>query len=285
MSEHAVAFLDVFAEHPLEGNGLAVVADADGLDDRVMLAFARETRLSETTFVQSSSEAGADYRNRIFTPAGELPFAGHPSLGTAVAVATWAGRGRAAYTQQTGTGLQAVEARVDGERWRAEMVQGEVELGPELDPGPLLEAAGLGPGDADPSLGAQLVSTGLPTAILPLRDLGALRRARLDQPVLGGRLEAIGSHMLYLALCEPDAGRARARGFAREPEVGEDPATGSSGGALCGYLAARAGCEAVRISQGAEVGRPSVIEARMEGARPRVAGGVIPVIGGTVRLP
>jgi trans-2,3-dihydro-3-hydroxyanthranilate isomerase len=90
-----LTWLDVFTATPLTGNGLAVVHDADGLDEETMLAFARETRLSETTFVQRASRPGADYRNRIFTTVGELPFAGHPSLGTAVAVAHAGGDARA----------------------------------------------------------------------------------------------------------------------------------------------------------------------------------------------
>ena len=84
---HRLAWLDVFAERPLAGNGLAVVDDADGIADETMLAFAKEMGLSETTFVQSPGADGADYRNRILTVAAEIPFAGHPSLGTAVAVA------------------------------------------------------------------------------------------------------------------------------------------------------------------------------------------------------
>ena len=82
---HPVTWLDVFTDIPLAGNGLAVVHRADGVDDATMLAFARETRYSETTFVQTATEAGADYRNRIWTMPGEISFAGHPSLGTAVA--------------------------------------------------------------------------------------------------------------------------------------------------------------------------------------------------------
>src|SRR5688572_29305186 len=99
-----VAFLDVFAERPLAGNGLAVVGDADGLSEEVMLAFARETRLSETTFVQSAGADGADYRNRIFTVEQEIPFAGHPTLGTAVAVARWRGLEQADFVQETHAG-------------------------------------------------------------------------------------------------------------------------------------------------------------------------------------
>src|SRR5215212_4068496 len=107
---HALTWLDVFTDRPLTGNGLAVVHDADGVSDDTMLAFARETHLSETTFVQTATEAGADYRNRMMQ--GELPCAGHSSLGTAVAVARASGERSASYTQQTGAGLQPVEVEL-----------------------------------------------------------------------------------------------------------------------------------------------------------------------------
>src|ERR1700754_896673 len=120
---HRIAWLDVFAERPLAGNGLAVVEDADEISDETMLAFARETDLSETTYVQSAEADGADYRNRIFTVATELPFAGHPSLGTAVAVARWRGQQEASFVQETGAGLQPIEVKQEAERWRADMIQ------------------------------------------------------------------------------------------------------------------------------------------------------------------
>ena len=103
-----LTWLDVFTSRPLTGNGLAVVHHADGIDDATMLAFARETKLSETTFVQSATEPGADYRNRIWTIVSELPFAGHPSLGTAVAVAHARQEREAHYVQQTGAGLDQI---------------------------------------------------------------------------------------------------------------------------------------------------------------------------------
>src|SRR4051812_48214204 len=106
---HAVTWLDVFTARALTGNGLAVVHDADDLSDETMLAFARETRLSETTFVQSPTDPLADYRNRIWMTVGELDFAGHPSLGTAVAVARAHGEREVRYVQQTNAGLQPVE--------------------------------------------------------------------------------------------------------------------------------------------------------------------------------
>src|SRR4051794_28094860 len=116
---HRIAWLDVFAERPLAGNGLAVVNDADGIADETMLALAKEMDLSETTFVQSPEAEGADYRNRIFTIAREIPFAGHPSLGTAVAVARWRGLQEASFVQETQAGLPPGELRAGDGRWRA----------------------------------------------------------------------------------------------------------------------------------------------------------------------
>src|SRR5919106_3830743 len=116
LSAHPYTLLDVFTDRPLAGNGLAVVHDADGVSDEVMLAFAKETRLVETTFVQCSDVA--DYRNRIWTPAEEIPFAGHPSLGTAVAVALSRGDVYVEYRQQTHAGIQPVRVSRDGHRAR-----------------------------------------------------------------------------------------------------------------------------------------------------------------------
>jgi PhzF family phenazine biosynthesis protein len=120
-----------------------VVHDADGLGDDVMAAFARETRLSETTFVQSSKAKGAAYRNRIFTIAGEIPFAGHPSLGTAIAVAASRGEREATYVQETGVGLQPIDVRLDEDGGYASMLQEPAEFGPEVDGPHVLAAIGL----------------------------------------------------------------------------------------------------------------------------------------------
>jgi trans-2,3-dihydro-3-hydroxyanthranilate isomerase len=283
-----VAFLDVFSARPLAGNGLAVVDDADGLDDEVMLAFARETRLSETTFVQSPRAEGADYRNRIWTPGEELPFAGHPSLGTAVAVARWRGVTEASFVQETGAGLQPIEVRREGgeeERWRAAMLQSEAVFGAELDRERTLAAVGLQADDADPELTPQIASTGLTHAIVPVSSEAAIARARPDYPAIDALLTPHDAVVLYLAWCEPGAGRARARGFSRIVELGEDPATGSAAGPLCAYLAERTGARRVTISQGEEMGRPSTIDAELDGDRVQVSGYVVPLIAGSVELP
>lgn len=286
-----VAYLDVFAELPLVGNGLAVVDDADGVSDEVMLAFARETRLSETTYVQTTSAEGADYRNRIWTPGEELPFAGHPSLGTAVAVARWRGSEQAALVQETKAGLQPIDVRRDGdtaaggELWRASMLQAETVFGPELDPERTMRAAGLEAADAHPELAPQIVSTGLTHAIAPLADPGALARVGPDYPAIDALLSPHEAVVLYLAYCEPEGGRGRARAFSRILELGEDPATGSAVGPLCAYLARRTGRSEITIGQGEEMGRPSTLEAGMDGERARVSGPAVPLIEGLVELP
>ena len=290
MGAHRYTLLDVFTATPLEGNALAVVHDADALDEPAMQAFARETRLSETTFVQRAHVAGADYRNRIWTVERELPFAGHPSLGTAVAVARaehgseHAAAHEVRYVQQTGAGLQPIDVRLlDAYAARASMLQEPAAHGAELPRSEVVRVLDLTPEHADRRLPPQLVGTGLAQLILPLRDLDALARARPDWPALEGLLRIHGATVLYAAVCDPPNGRARTRAFV-SGAVGEDPATGSAAGPLCAYLAARTGTDALTIEQGIEMGRPSRIEAAMEGERPRVGGDVVVVADGTVHL-
>lgn len=278
--------LDVFADEPLAGNALAVVHDAEGLDDQTMLRFARETRLSETTFVQPPTEPGADYLNRIFTIGGEVPFAGHPSLGTAVAVARARGEREARYVQQTGAGLQPVEVKCSegGEGAYASVLQEPAVLGPEVDAAEALVTVGLELAVAAPSLPPQVVSTGLAHLLVPVAEAGALARAVPAPAELAGLLERIGAAALYLFHHEPGAERARARMFSSLVGGGEDPATGSAAGPLCAYLAERAGVRRLEIVQGVEIERPSRLVAEVEGDRVRVGGGVVTVVDGTVYL-
>jgi trans-2,3-dihydro-3-hydroxyanthranilate isomerase len=281
---HPYTLLDVFTDTPLAGNGLAVVHEADDLDAATMLAFARETRLSETTFVQASRSPGADYRNRILTVAGELPFAGHPSLGTAVAVARRRGSTRARLVQETGAGTQAIEVELDGEHASASMLQEPPRLGPEVAPAEALAPVGLPAEAADGDLPPQVVSTGLACLIAPIASDATLARAELDPGALAALLGPLGATVLLLCACgagEPPGTRARARGFFHG---GEDPATGSAAGSLCAYLDARRGQSAVVIDQGVEMGRPSRLRAAVEGDRVRVGGDVVVIADGTLRL-
>jgi trans-2,3-dihydro-3-hydroxyanthranilate isomerase len=281
---HRYTILDVFAGGPLEGNALAVVHDADGLDETTMQRFARETRLSETTFVQSPTEPGADYRNRIFTMAGELVFAGHPSLGTAVAVARAARVREARYVQQTGAGLQPIEVSGDERRFRASMLQEPADFGAEHDPAPFLAAAGLPASAAHPDLPAQRVSTGIHHLLCPVRDKAALSALTPDWRALASLLEGAGSVLLYLCAADPAAGTAHARGLFVPGEGVEDPATGSAAGPLAANLHARRGVERLTITQGVEIGRPSRIECAIEGDRVRVGGDVVVIVDGTLTL-
>jgi trans-2,3-dihydro-3-hydroxyanthranilate isomerase len=254
------------------------VHDADGVRDAVMLAFAKETRLVETTFVQTSEVA--DYRNRIWTPAEELPFAGHPSLGTAVAVALERGEDEVEYRQQTQAGLQPVRVRRDGDRWYASILQEPAQFGAEVDPAAVLAAVGLGPDDRHTSLTPQVVSTGLTTLIAPVASADAVSRARMD--VAAVRALVDGTFNLYL--CAIDGETARARSFMSEL-AGEDPATGSAAGPLLAYANARLGTGRLAVTQGVEMGRPSRLLGEMEDGRPRVGGDVVVLVTGTLRLP
>lgn len=282
---HPYTVLDVFTDTPLTGNAHAVVHDADDVDDETMLRFARETRLSETSFVQSATVAGADYRNRIFTIAGEVPFAGHPSLGAGVAVARSRGETEPRYVQQTGAGLQHVDVRIMDHRAHASVLQEPPDFGAEVDPAAVMAAASLDARAADPALTPQIVSTGLPALLAPVVDTAAVSRAVPDFDALDALLAPHDTPNLYLAHCDPPAGRARARMFSRLVQEGEDSATGSAAGPLCAYLSQRAGVARVAITQGVEMERPSLLVAEVEGGRVRVGGDVVVVVDGSVSLP
>jgi trans-2,3-dihydro-3-hydroxyanthranilate isomerase len=273
--------LDVFTDRALAGNQLGVVRDADDLDDERMAEFARETRLSETTFVQSSSEG--DYRNRIFTVTGEIPFAGHPSLGTAVAMALAEGKREATYVQETGAGLQPVDVRLENDHAWSSMLQEPAEFGPEVDVHEVVAAIGLVIGEAHRDLPPQVVSTGLPTLIAPVLKVTCVSSAKPDLELIGNLINAHGARTLYV-VCLQEEGRARARMFTPLLLGGEDPATGSAAGPLCAYLHERGHGTRVEITQGVEIGRPSTLVAEMHNGRPRVGGSVVKVIEGEVLL-
>ena len=281
---HALTWLDVFTARPLTGNGLAVVHDADGLPDAAMLAFARETRLSETSFVQAATEGGADYRNRIWMMQGELPFAGHPSLGTAIAVARARGEQAVTYVQQTGAGLQPIDVEIGAGAARASMLQEPATFGDELDPAPVLAALGLAASDAHPDLGPQIVSTGLTQLIVPVREAAALDRAAPDPVALRAILEGPGCTCAYVSFLDPGREAAQARSFFLDgPSVVEDPATGSAAGPLMAYAHARTGAGRLAIDQGVAMGRASRLLCEA-GERVRVAGDAVVVFETTVEL-
>ena len=282
-------WLDVFAESPLAGNGLAVVLDADGVDEETMLAYTRETGLSEATFVQApSSDAageGADYRNRIWTMAGEVPFAGHPSLGTAVAVAIERGVEENTFTQETGVGLQQVDVEklVDG-AWDASVHQEPAEFGEVYPRSRMARLLNLGESDLHPDFSPQLVSTGFPTLLVPLAGQEALSAcvAEVAELATFGFEYAVN---VYPFVFDVPSRTADARCFALDLGAFEDPATGSAAGPLVAYLQDILDVDRISIRQGVQMGRPSLIEARMDSGRPRVSGQVHLLMSGQVSLP
>jgi trans-2,3-dihydro-3-hydroxyanthranilate isomerase len=262
-----------------------VVHDAHGVDPAVMQRFAEETRMSETSYVLAP-EAGGDYRHRIFMPTREVPFAGHPSLGTAVAVARARGKRSVTYVQETIAGLQPIEVEVDadGERARASMLQEPPVFGDELDPESVLGAVGLEGSEADPQLPVQLMSTGAWQIIAPVRDPAALGRVFPDHGRIAQLLAPSQALVLYVVHVDPGAGTATARAFAGSVPFGEDPATGSAAGPLQALVHARLGVERLEILQGVEMGRRSALRTAVEADRVRVGGDVVVVIDGHVNL-
>jgi trans-2,3-dihydro-3-hydroxyanthranilate isomerase len=248
--------VDVFTDRPLSGNQLCVVPHSPQLTDEQMLALAREIGFSETTFV---TESGRDrYAMRIFTPDGELPFAGHPTLGTAFVLVS-EGTVRSPAIQRVPAGDFAVE--VDVGAGTASVRQHAPTFGPEpSDRDAVARAVGLAVGDLHPELPPQSVSTGLAHLLIPVRTPELVATARRDGPRLATVLNEVHAKGSYLFALAGDG--AKARMFDPGDAIGEDPATGSAAGPLAAYLAERGvGGMPGRlvIRQGAEVGRPSVL--------------------------
>ena len=296
--------LDVFAERPFAGNPLCVFPEAEGLSDDEMQRLAREMNLSETTFVLPPTDpAKAAARVRIFTPFEELPYAGHPSVGTHWLLAQ---EGRHALTpprtrlvQEVGAGLLPID--VVGAPGAVESVfstQARPELGPALEARDLAPILGLDAADVGlPGLAPQVVSTGIPWLLVPVRDHAALARARPSPDAPERLLKLYGRNRVYpftLGGFEPDAFSA-ARGIL--PGEFEYPVTGSATGCLGAYLARHGklapgpdGVARFVHTQGHGMGRPGrvAVEVRMEGGAPvevRIGGRCVTVLEGHALLP
>jgi trans-2,3-dihydro-3-hydroxyanthranilate isomerase len=272
--------VDVFTERPLAGNQLCVVPEGSHVPDDLMQRIAREIGFSETTFV---TEAAADrYAMRIFTPDNELPFAGHPSLGTAFVLRS-EGRIGDHSVQTVAAGDYRVD--VDLEASTAWMDQGAPELGPGApDLQAVAGAVGLVEADLHPGLPPQVVSAGLPYLLVALADPESLGRARPDAERLRDLLGPLGTDGCYLYFFDPDSNHARARMFGPWIGVPEDPASGSAAGPLGAYLARRGALQPGRltIAQGMEMGRPSALLVDVAEADDEVTvsvGGGVAIVG------
>jgi len=260
MPTYPFTLIDVFAERPLEGNLLAVIDDADTLDDVTMATIARRMRLSETSFIQTSTSQTADYRHRIFVVEGEIPFAGHPSLGTAAVWARRQGADSAEYVQQTISGEQRLKVELRESSGNVTIWQNAASFGEIIDGSPILEALGLTTGDRHLVLRPQVMSTGLPTLVVPIDDTERLGAILMDTSRLAEAMPVLddGSKPLTCyVVAEEAAGEWRARSFGADLAGGEDPATGSAAGAFGAYLAQYLGIHRFAIRQGIEMGCPS----------------------------
>lgn len=292
-STFPATWLEVFAEQPLGGNFHLVVHDADAIPDGVMARFASRNRLSETSFVQSPSPTadGADYRHRIFTTESELPFAGHPSVGTAAAVAARRGLTSASFLQETGAGLQRLTLTLTPSTAAVDLRQNPPERFAEPSTAvhqELLAVVGLTGDDAHPTLPPAVVSTGLPTLVLPVSDVPTLGRLRVDLAQLDAALAKCPGRPVTCYVVTPTAGTGatwRARTFTAQVASGEDSATGSAAGPLTAYAADEFGIQSVAIDQGVEMGSPSRLYGRVDGDAVVVSGQARIVGTGTLELP
>ncbi len=289
MTTYRFIQMDVFTGDAFSGNPLAVFPEAAGLSDEVMLKIAREMNLSETVFVLESEKPDVLRRLRIFTPTREIPFAGHPVVGTWNALAREGvvplpegGSGWQRIHHEVGIGVLPVEIEFkDGAPVQVVMTQGKFTILDEVDDGheqaEIARALGLAREDLDESLPIQMITTGLSIMAVPIRSLADLRSCRVNAALLAEiytRKSATGCLAFTRETIEIGASRAHARFFAPADNISEDPATGSACGALGGYLVHHAaltlepenGRYRFVIEQGDFINRASRINLDVKGA-------------------
>jgi trans-2,3-dihydro-3-hydroxyanthranilate isomerase len=294
---------DVFTNRPFTGNQLAVLPDARAIPEELLLPIAREFNYSETTFVYPPEDPAHTRRVRIFTPGAEVPFAGHPTIGTAVVLAAIGeiplsgDETRIVLEEKVGPVPVTIRAR-DGVAAGAQLSVAKL---PEVGPPPpprttLAELLSLEPSQllGGPN-GPQAVSCGLPFLIVPVKDRAAVAAANVRMDVWGSTLKRYWAPDIMVVARDPelDGSDLRARVFVPGLSVPEDPATGSCAAALAGYLAARESAPngSLRwvMEQGFEMGRPSILELeadKRDGAvvAVRVAGDCVVVSEGSMEI-
>ena len=293
MRKFSFVTIDVFSTRALEGNPVAVFVDARGLSDSEMQAIAREMNLSETTFIfprDEKTEREHGIQTRIFTIAEELPFAGHPTLGTAAVLARSLSVNEVVLDLKVGKIPVRFTNADDG--LFGEMTQRDPEFGSIHARDQVAEATGLAVSDFDASLPIQTVSTGVAFAIVPIRSLGVIAKLEFDLRRAYRYLEMTDAKFFYFVTKEtttPDAGlHARMLFYG-----GDDPATGSAAGCTAAWMVRHGVAQPdqqVIIEQGLEVGRPSriFVRASLDGSRVhnvRVGGFTVEVMRGELSIP
>ncbi len=291
---HRFILTDVFTDRAFGGNQLAVFPDGQGISDALMQSYAKELNFSETTFVLPPRKPGHTHRVRIFTPHNELPFAGHPNVGTGVvlaALAKQAGQGdRQDFVFDEDVGTVKVSAHITGEVGFAELtLDGGAETRPcDVPRSTLAKMLSLPESGVGPKA-PWLAKAGITFACIPLADFNAVATAQFDTTVWAEAFPPGGwAQQIYAMAGDYRPGSMiKVRMWGPSVGVAEDPATGSAAAALAGSLAARLpdrdGVFAWTIEQGAELGRPSVIQASAEKRDGRVVairvGGPAVIVG------
>ncbi len=292
---------DVFTDRIFGGNQLAVFTDARGLDSATMQQIAREMNLSETVFVFPAATPRGTRALRIFTPGGELPFAGHPTVGAAFVLASV---GEIPVTGESTRivfeeGVGPVEVMIRFEDGRPVFSQLTAARLPEEGPAPpsrelladvlSLDAAQIKRNDRRP----RCFSCGVPFLFVTVSDLAALGQARPNMAVWNRRLGGYVASEIYVVSEEAGDADVRARMFGPSLGIPEDPATGSAAAALAGYLAPKNAADGVlrwTVLQGVEMGRPSTLKVEADITNSaisavRVGGSSVMVTEGVLRLP
>ena len=280
--------VDVFAESKLSGNQLAVFRDCGDLATLEMQRIAQEMHFSESTFVTSDEPKNGGYDVRIFTPYHELPFAGHPTLGTAYIIQSQIIRKPVkTVTLNYKVGQIPVtfsfEAGSDPTLW---MRQKPPEFGATFNRDRIAKILGLKESDVDSKFPVRLVSTGLASIIVPLTSLKAIKGIRIDQAGLEKLFEESKATLIFVFCPETYSkeNRLNARGLGTADNIPEDPATGSANGCLAGYLVKHGyfGKDEVdiRVEQGYEIGRRSILLLRSK----KTASGIEVNVGGKVQF-
>ena len=309
MPQHRFIQLDVFTDRPFTGNPLAVFPEAEGITDEQMMQIAREMNLSETVFVlkpdepvktptTAAEEIGSKpavlRKLRIFTPTREIPFAGHPVVGTwncltreGIVPVPDGGNGWQRIYHEVGIGVLSVDIEFrDGLPAQVVMTQGEFKIIDEIDDSQeqaeLARALGLAREELDESLPIQTISTGLSCLAVPVRSLADLRDTKVNSSLLAEiyqRHGGTGCHAFTRETIEVGASRAHARFFAPADNIAEDPATGSACGALGGYLVYHDALSSLKpengtykfvIEQGDFMHRPSRVNLTVKGSKGKI---------------
>jgi trans-2,3-dihydro-3-hydroxyanthranilate isomerase len=287
-----VVWVDAFTTTPLHGNACAVVLDARDLDDARMLAIAREMNLSETAYVFPGGD-GADFSVRYFTPIGEIPLAGHPTIATTHALRE-TGRipaERDDVLLRMPAGVIPVRIVRTGSAIAYAMSQPPPTFGATYKRGKIAKALGIGKDDLHPAALPQVVSTGTPQLMIALASLDVLDRLKVDRHALfPAEREYFSVHVFARA---DDGFALHARHFADFGDVAEDPFTGSATGGMAGYVA-RYGIVTetqFRVAQGMHVHRPGAADVYVGGLPPgdigriTVAGPAVTVMKAMLSLP